>query len=83
MNTAKLRWRCRRGVKEFDVLFNQFLEMEYQTLTEEQKVSFHTLLDKQDPLIMDWLLNRSKPKDAGLKWIIGRLQRISKNITKT
>ena len=81
MDTAKLKWRCRRGVKEFDVLFNQFLDKEYSRLTEEQKGYFHLLLDEQDPIIMDWLFDRSQPEDEGMKWIIGRLQRISENIT--
>ena len=81
MDTAKLKWRCRRGVKEFDVLFNQILDKEYSRLTEEQKGYFHLLLDEQDSIIMDWLFDRSQPEDEGMKWIIGRLQGISENIT--
>lgn len=81
MDEAKLRWRCRRGIKEFDVLFNQFLEHEYPKLTEEQQGFFHRLLDEQDPIIMDWLFNRSEPQDDGLKWIIAKLQTTSENIS--
>lgn len=81
MHLSKLKWRCRRGVKEFDVLFNHFLDNEYPDLTEEQQGFFHVLLDEQDPIIMDWLFDRSQPQNEGLKWIIGRLQRISENIT--
>ena len=80
MDAAKLRWRCRRGIKEFDVLFNRFLEDEYPSLTTEQQGYFHDLLDEQDPVIMDWLFKRSEPKDEGLKWIIGRLQNCSNTI---
>ena len=80
MDQAKLKWRCRRGVKEFDVLFNRFLDTEYASLSVEQQQCFHQLLDEQDPVIMDWLFDRSQPEDAGLKWIIGRLQRISEDL---
>ena len=81
MDAAKLRWRCRRGVKEFDVLFNRFLENDYPQLTEEQKGWFHQLLDEQDPVIMDWLFKRSEPRDGGLKWIIERLQTSSESFS--
>ena len=81
MDAAKLRWRCRRGVKEFDVLFNQFLEKKYPLLSEQQQGYFHALLDEQDPIIMDWLFKRSEPNDDGLKWIIGQLQTCSDDIS--
>ena len=81
MDEAKLKWRCRRGIKEFDVLFNRFLETGYPELTQEQKGWFYRLLDEQDPVIMDWLFKRSEPQDDGLKWIIGRLQTCSKSFS--
>jgi len=83
MDDAKLRWRCRRGIKEFDVLFERFLQQEYINLTEQQKSWFHRLLDEQDPIIMDWLINRSEPEDKGLKWIVERLQTCSDSISQT
>jgi len=73
MDEAKLKWRCRRGVKEFDVLFGRFVETEYPNLTDEQKGYFHALLDEQDPVIMDWLFGRSEPENEGLKWVVGKL----------
>ena len=81
MDAAKLKWRCRRGIKEFDVLFNRFLENDYPFLTEQQQGWFHQILDEQDPVIMDWLFKRSEPQDEGLKWIIGKLQTCSENIS--
>ncbi len=81
MDAAKLKWRCRRGIREFDVLFTRFVENEYPQLTEEQKEWFHQLLDEQDPIIMDWLFKRSEPQDDGLKWIIEKLQTSSENFS--
>ena len=79
MDEAKLKWRCRRGVKEFDVLFGRFVEMEYPNLTNKQKGYFHALLDEQDPVIMDWLFGRSEPENEGLKWVVGKLKVMSDN----
>lgn len=81
MDQSKLRWRCRRGIREFDILFNTFLDNEYPDLTEEQQGFFHQLIEEQDPVIMDWLFKRSEPQDDGLKWIIGRLQTSSKGLS--
>ena len=83
MQPAKLKWRCRRGVKELDVLFTFFVEQHYPALTEAQQAHFDALLDTQDPIIMDWLFARSEPEDAGLKWIIGRLQTCTENLATT
>lgn len=83
MNPAKLKWRCRRGVKELDVLFTYFVDKHYPNLETEQQLWFDHLLDVQDPIIMDWLFARSEPEEEGLKWIIGYLQTCSDDISQT
>ena len=74
-------WRCRRGVRELDVLFTRFLEHEYQNLAETEQVDFQRLLEVQDPIIMDWLFAKSCSEDDGLQLIVGRLQALSKTIS--
>ena len=61
-NAKQLVWRCRRGVRELDVLFGRFLETEYEQLTEQSKEAFDRFLEVQDPVIMDWLFNRAQPE---------------------
>jgi len=73
----QLQWRCRRGVRELDVLFTQFVEQHYPDLSEEEQQAFHRLLDVQDPLIMDWLFNRDRSDDQGINDIISQLQDVS------
>jgi antitoxin CptB len=77
MNAKKLVWRCRRGVRELDVLFERFLETEYPQLSESQKVAFERMLEVQDPIIMDWLFSKSQPQDPELEMLVQRLQLIS------
>lgn len=81
MDEAKLRWRCRRGIREFDILFNYFLDNKYPKLTKEQQCWFHQIVEEQDPVIMDWLFKRSEPQESGLKWIIEKLQNCSTDIS--
>ena len=75
MHPRQLVWRCRRGIRELDVLFGGFLETQYPTLSDERKLSFELLLEEQDPLIMDWLFGRSAPDNQRLIDMIGLLKR--------
>ena len=63
LTLQQLRWRCRRGVRELDVLFGRFLDETYATLSEDQQIAFERFLNEQDPRIMDWLFGKSAPND--------------------
>jgi antitoxin CptB len=77
MNAKQLVWRCRRGVRELDVLFGRFLETEYPQLSESQKMAFERMLEVQDPIIMDWLFSKSQSQDPEFEMLVQRLQLIS------
>jgi len=77
MDRNQLVWRCRRGVRELDVLLGRFLDSEYPKLNDEGKQAFERFLAEQDPIIMDWLFSRSSPEDSGIADIVARLQGIS------
>lgn len=77
MNAKQLVWRCRRGVRELDVLFGRFLDTEYPQLSESQRIAFERMLEVQDPVIMDWLFSKSQPQDPEFEALIKRLQMIS------
>jgi len=77
LNRKKLVWRCRRGVRELDVLLSRFLDSEYDNLDQKQQAAFQRLLDIQDPVIMDWLFGKSTSDDQGVDRIIKKLQATS------
>lgn len=72
-STAKLKWQCRRGMLELDLLFDQFLENHYELLDEKEKIAFVELLKHNDQDLQQWLLNKSSPSDKGLLGIISRI----------
>ncbi|RBP49266.1 succinate dehydrogenase assembly factor 2 [Arenicella xantha] len=76
LNERQLVWRCRRGVRELDVLFTEFVAKHYDGISEAEQLSFQQLLDVQDPTIMDWLFDRVEP-DAELKGIIETLKSVT------
>ena len=70
---GKLRWRCRRGMKELDVLLTRYVEEEYSNAPPAHRQAFRDLLDSQDPLIHAYFLGRLSPPTAILCALIERI----------
>lgn len=60
---SRLRWQCRRGMRELDELLTAYLEREYPTASEAQKSVFREFLQLPDPVIAGYLLQR-EPVDS-------------------
>src|SRR5260221_2138908 len=76
---GKLRWRCRRGMRELDVLLTRYVDEEYRTAAPEQQEAFRRLLDIQDPLMHAYFLGREAPPDAALASLIARITAAARN----
>ena len=61
---GKLRWRCRRGMKELDLLTLGYLERHYPTATPDEQQAFADLLELQDPVLMGYMVGRETPAEA-------------------
>lgn len=70
---GRLRWRCRRGAKELDVLLEGFLAGEYARLSAAEKNLFAELLECSDPELTDWLCQGGAPVDEGMAKIVERI----------
>ena len=62
----RLRWRCRRGLKELDVLFERYAETSLASASTAELGSLERLLDLPDPEIAAYLLGEAVPEDPGL-----------------
>lgn len=71
---ARLRWRCRRGVKELDLLLQGFLERRYPRLSAREQALFRRLLDETDPDIHAWVTGRTRPENPDYLSIIDPLR---------
>jgi len=76
---SRLLWQCRRGIKEMDIIFQDFINHSYDQLTDDEKNAFSRLLDEQDPDILNWIIGKDKPYDNELVNIINII-RESRNI---
>ena len=61
MQQSKLKWQCRRGMRELDELLLNYLEQRYDDAGESDKQSFHSLLELSDPELMGYLLQKEPP----------------------
>jgi antitoxin CptB len=69
-NKPRLRWACRRGMLELDVLLLPFVDEAYDDLTEENKVIFERLLVCQDPELFAWFMGHEKCEDSELNSLV-------------
>lgn len=66
---SRLRWACRRGMLELDVLLGNFLEERYDSLSLEEKKDFIALLNEPDPELFAWIMGHEEPKNLKYKHI--------------
>ncbi len=60
----RLKWRCRRGLLENDLLIERFFARHGSSLTPRQAEGLRLLTDLPDNDLLDLLLARSEPAGA-------------------
>ena len=71
---AKLKWHCRRGLRELDLLLEGFLEHRFETLSIAGREDFERLLDCSNEDLMDWLMEGGTPRDDQLANIVRQIR---------
>lgn len=72
---ARLRWLCRRGSRELDLLLQGFLERGYPALSSLDKARFRDLLEENDPDIYAWVVGRAKPANPGYQALVDAMRK--------
>jgi len=75
---SALRWRCRRGMLELDILLNDFLDKSYEKITTQQKITLDQMLDYPDQLLFDLFLGHMQSSDNSVSELV---QTIRQSIT--
>src|SRR6201985_3167519 len=57
----RLLWRCRRGMKELDILLERFARAHLETASAEQRRLFEQFLEVPDPVLAAYLLRSGQP----------------------
>ena len=76
MEYSELKWRCRRGMLELDILLNNYLDKNYRTMSAEQGAVFNEILDYPDQVLFDLLLGNMQSSDDNVNRLIRDIQHI-------
>ena len=71
-NLGKLRWRCRRGMQELDILLLRYVDQRFADASFEEQEAFQRLLETQDPVIYGYCFGHQRPPEH-LAALIGRI----------
>lgn len=72
----RVRWRCRRGMLEMDILLGRFVEQRYVQLDEQQREAFDELLDMPDTDLWDLVRGDKEPEQARQREILEWLKQV-------
>ncbi len=72
----RLRWRCRRGMKELDQVRERWLDREHAAASERERGVFLRLLDSEDDRLWRWFLGQEAPLDAELAALVQRIREL-------
>jgi antitoxin CptB len=72
----RLVWKCRRGMREMDILLERFVERGYEQLDVGGRDAFERLLDLPDQDILGWLWGTETPADPALAALIDHMRSV-------
>lgn len=74
---SKLRWQCRRGTLELDILLTRYLETCFQSAEQKEQEAFLHLLELEDTQLLPYLMGKSEPDLQEMQHLINKIRNIS------
>jgi antitoxin CptB len=74
VSMSRLRWHCRRGMLELDLLLQGFVECGYELLDAEEQALFIQLLTLPDQELFDNLLAIKDPEKKEFSRVITKIR---------
>ena len=71
---ARLRWRCRRGMREIDTVLQGFVEAKAAALTPDEIECFEAILDLPDPTLHAYLVGSSVPPEPAIAALVEHIR---------
>jgi antitoxin CptB len=78
MQQSRLRWLCRRGMKELDVVMTRYLDSHYAEADEADQQSFIALLELPDPDLYSLLLGRKVSADQNTVKVVRSIREMAR-----
>ena len=78
MQEPRLRWLCRRGMKELDLVMTRYLDCCYAQADEADKMGFEALLDMSDPDLYALLLGRNTSSSQNAERVVRSIREMAR-----
>lgn len=72
----RLRWLCRRGSLELDIILTRYLDYRYENAIESEKRLFEELLALEDSELQHYFIAQETPKDPVLAQLVHTIKSI-------
>jgi antitoxin CptB len=70
----RLLWRCRRGMKELDVLLERYVRSQLSNASREERQTLTRLLDLPDPELADYLFGHTPATEPHLARLVAAIR---------
>ncbi|MDP2545279.1 succinate dehydrogenase assembly factor 2 [Photobacterium damselae subsp. piscicida] len=70
---ARVKWACRRGMLELDVIIMPFFEECFDGLSEQEQQDFIALLGCDDANLFKWVMNHGRSEDPALAAMVDKI----------
>jgi len=70
----RLRWRCRRGMRELDQLLERWLAQRWEAASDAEYGVFLCLVDVEDDRLWAWLMGHEVPDNAELAALVDTIR---------
>ena len=70
----RLRWKCRRGMRELDQLLARYLDREWRLSSETERAIFLRLLETEDDRLWHWFMGHETADDVEIQTLVERIR---------
>ena len=72
--SRRLLWRCRRGMKELDVLLDRYVRSQVVHASPGDRAALEQLLELPDPELADYLFGHTPVSDPQLSRLVAAIR---------
>ena len=73
---SRLRWRCRRGMRELDLLLTRYLDRCWPEASDSERRLFLQLLESEDDTLWRWFMGLAVPEEKDIGELVGRIRNL-------
>ena len=76
MQQTKLKWHCRRGIKELDLLLTYYLENYYSQASCDEQARFSDLLTLTDSTLYAYFISQQTPENPEIQQLVEKIKHV-------